>query len=131
MQTLRHTKHLARLALAWFVLSLGVAGAAPLLQTQDYIMVCSSNGMYQLRDGDELNDQGLTSRTTPTLKCPLCIALDAPPDLLGSASLPIAFPATLPSQTTAAIQHKATLCAAPLPARGPPNHAIHAQLLFS
>ena len=127
MQTLRHTKHLARLALAWFVLSLGVAAAAPLLQTQDYIMVCSSNGMYQLLlDGDERNDQGLTSRTTPTLKCPLCIALDAPPDLLGSAPLPMALPAMLASQTTAATRHKATLCAAPLPARGPPNHALRA-----
>jgi hypothetical protein len=127
MQTLRHTKHLARLALAWFVLSLGVATAAPLLQTQDYIMVCSSNGMYQLLlDGDELNDQGSTSRTTPTLKCPLCIALDAPPDLLGSAPLPMALPAMPASQTTAATRHKASLCSAPLPARGPPNNTLRA-----
>jgi hypothetical protein len=127
MQTLRHTKHLARLALAWFVLSLGAAAATPLLHTQNYIMVCSSNGMYQLLlDGDERNDQGSTSRTTPTLKCPLCIALDAPPDLLGSTPLPMALPAMLASPTTAATRRKASLCAAPLPARGPPNHALRA-----
>ena len=126
MQTLRHTQHLARLALAWFVLSLGVATAAPMLQTQDYIMVCSSSGMYQLMlDGDEINDQGATNRPGPALKCPLCMSLDAPPDLMGLARQPLAM-LTAPAFTQArATTPMATLCAAPLPARGPPGHLTH------
>lgn len=127
MQTLRHTQHLARLALVWFVLSLGVATAAPLLQAQDYIMVCSSAGMYQLMlDGDEVNDQSATNRPGPALKCPLCMSLDAQPDLMGLARQPLALSAAPASMQMLATTPMAILCAAPLPARGPPGHLVHA-----
>ncbi len=131
MQSLRHAKHISSLVLVWFVLSIGVAVAAPLMQTQNAFMVCSSNGMYQIMlDGDEYNDPGATGRLNPKLKCPLCLLLDAPPNLLSNVCK-MAFPPianTLEdSETTVPV---AGQCAAPLPARGPPGTAFVCPINF-
>lgn len=118
---------MARLALTWFVLSLGVAVAAPLLQTQDYLVVCSSNGMYQLlRDSEQVNDHDATQRPGSTLKCPLCIPLDAPPDLLGQPRQTLILSAACAIRQIQTASPLSTLCAAPLPARGPPGHSLRA-----
>ena len=116
MQTLRRAHTLARLVLAWFVLSLGVAVAAPLLQSQDMVLVCSSAGAVKLMltssDGSshELGSQGMD--------CPMCVLTGAPP----SVHAPVVAPAqplayALQSIPAARI---AARTAAPLPARGPP-----------
>jgi hypothetical protein len=76
MQTLRRTKHLARLVLAWFVCALGVAVASPLIQTQEFTLVCSDVGMVKLQ---AVSDDGNALRIGHTLDCPLCLQLLAPP----------------------------------------------------
>jgi hypothetical protein len=125
MQTLRHAKHITSIVLAWFVLSLGAAVATPLIQSQDFEMVCSSNGMYQrMLNSDEGSTLGSTSRSNPKLKCPLCMLLDAPPDLLSQPQrmgyVPTAF-ALGNALTNAPV---ASTCSTPLPARGPPANTI-------
>lgn len=115
MQRLRQARFLARLVLAWFALTIGIAVASPWVQPRSLEWVCSSAGpMKLLVQGDD----GSTSFAGGTLDCPLCASLGAPPpmasqtatahhpDLLESARLP-----TAPVIATSA---------APLPARGPP-----------
>ena len=48
MQTLRHFTFLSRLVLAWFVLSLGVAVASPLVHPQDTLLVCTGAGAMKV-----------------------------------------------------------------------------------
>src|SRR3569623_230527 len=117
MQALRRARHLARLVLAWFALSLGVAIASPLVKPADIELVCSGSGALKLL----VKSDGGSQPTSHTLDCPLCAGLGAPPPgakfdipfapLLGHAVQPI------PSARIAA------LVAAPLPARGPPGVA--------
>ena len=44
MQTIRSLRWLARLVLAWFVLSIGVAVASPLVNPQGMELICSGSG---------------------------------------------------------------------------------------
>jgi hypothetical protein len=114
MQALRRARFLARLVLAWFALSLGVAIASPLVKPSNIELVCSGSGAMKLL----VKGEGDSKTTSHTLDCPLCAGLAAPPPvaslhipfapLLGHAVQPI------PSARIAA------LTAAPLPARGPP-----------
>src|SRR5690606_27010766 len=90
MQPLRSARFLARLVLAWFVLVVGAAAAAPLLQGPSGLQVICSGGSMQLVDvGDE------DGRPSPvaTLDCPLCVAAVPPPPTVTVASPP---PAVLP-----------------------------------
>lgn len=115
MQRLRQARFLARLVLAWFALTIGIAVASPWVQPRSLEWVCSGAGaMKLLVQGDD----GSTSFARGTLDCPLCASLGAPPpmasqaagahhpDLLESPRLPTA-PVVVAT-------------AAPLPARGPP-----------
>ncbi|HUR90601.1 MAG TPA: hypothetical protein VMZ74_16070 [Ramlibacter sp.] len=113
MQALRHARRIARLVLAWFALSLGVAIASPLIKHADIEFVCSGSSVKLIVKGD------VGSKTAShTLDCPLCAGIDTPPAvasvdipyaaLLGRALQPI------PSARIAA------LAFASLPARGPP-----------
>jgi len=88
---LRHTHAIARWALLCFVLSLGVAIAAPLVNHQSLELVCSSVGSVKLLPSAEVQ-----LRVAPAQ--PLAYAL---------RSIPAA--------------RLAWLTAAPLPARGPPT----------
>lgn len=125
MQTLRHAKHITSIVLAWFVLSLGAAVAAPLVQSQDFEMVCSSNGMVQrMLSSGEGSESGPTSRSSPKLKCPLCMLLDAPPDLLGTSQQPGYLPAASALAIDRSLTTIVSACAAPLPARGPPANTL-------
>lgn len=117
MQTLRHFTTLARLTLAWFVLSLGVAAASPLVQPQDILVVCSSSGGMKvlIQDADGSTSEGDSN----SMDCPLCVSLTAPPPMARQSAEP-AHPLAYALQAIAAA-HIAALTAAPLPARGPPT----------
>ena len=108
---------LARLVLAWFALSLGVAIASPLIKHTDIEVVCSGASVKLLVKGDSGSQPA-----SHTLDCPLCAGLGGPPSV---ASLDIPFAPLLghavqpiPSARIAA------LVSAPLPARGPPTFPI-------
>lgn len=117
MRTLRHFSLITRLVLAWFVLSLGVAVASPIVKPQDILLVCTGAGAMKVLVQAE--DGTATEVTSTGMDCPLCASLAAPP--------PVARLAAQPAQPLAyALQsipsaHIAARTAAPLSARGPPT----------
>lgn len=114
MQQLRNTVQITRLVLVWFVLSMGVAIASPVLNPAGMDMVCTGTGVMKLVvQGDD--DAAASSLT---LDCPLCASINAPPPAINNAL-------TQPSPLAHALQpvasaHIAALTAPPLPSRGPP-----------
>ncbi|MDO9406590.1 MAG: hypothetical protein Q7T87_21400 [Polaromonas sp.] len=116
MRLLRHITFLHRLVLAWFVMSLGVAGAGPILHPQSIELVCSSAGAVKVivHGEDGAQEQGRVG-----MDCPLCAVAGAPSPLaeLTVPSLPPLARAveSIPSARIAAATK------APLPARGPPK----------
>ncbi len=118
MQTLRHARSLARLVLAWFVLSLGVAIASPLVQPQSLELICASGGAMKLL---VKNADGSAQERGHTLDCPLCAAEMAPPPQ-PATSLVTASPWAAWLSPVAAAP-LASRTAAPPPARGPPAFA--------
>ena len=113
----RRLHHLiARLALAWFALALGVAAASPLVQPRAMQLVCSAGGAVKLLvdSGD-----GLVEAGSHTLDCALCLMGGAPPPAAASARLPLARAHQPQATPRAAAPHVAD-ARAPLPARGPP-----------
>jgi hypothetical protein len=115
MQALRHARFLARLALAWFVLSLGVAIATPLVQPQSMELICATGGAMKLI---VKNADGTAQERGHTLDCPLCATLAAPPSVLTPVVLAPSPLAHVLQPVAAA--HIAARTAAPLPPRGPP-----------
>jgi len=116
MRTLRRFSLITRLVLAWFVLSLGVAVASPIVNPQDVLLVCSGSGAMKIVvQGDDDNPSGTSSNT---MDCPLCTPFVSP--LLSTYRLPE------PSQRQAHALplHSDPLrggqAAPPLVARGPP-----------
>ena len=115
MQALRRARFLARLVLAWFAMSLGVAIASPLVKPSGIEVICSGGGSIKLLVKGE---EGGGKAASHTLDCPLCASIAAPPPalradlefhpVLGHVLRPI------PAARIAA------RIAAPLPARGPP-----------
>lgn len=116
MQTLRHAHLLARLVLVWFVLSLGAAVAAPLVQPQSMQLVCTASGAMKLVTSSA---DGSEAPTLHLMDCSLCVAVAPPPSLLVvtvAAPQPLAFAlGRLPAARLAA------KTGAPLPPRGPPS----------
>jgi len=116
MQYWRNTTHIIRFVLVWFSMSVGVAIASPMVQSKAMDMVCTSTGSMKLVvQGDD--DGGKSA--SPTLDCPLCANMIAPP-LAINTSLTHASPlshALLPHVAA----HIASLTAPPLPSRGPPT----------
>jgi len=115
MQALRRARFLARLVLAWFALSLGVAIASPLVKPTGIEVICSGSGSMKLIVKGEA---GGGQSTSHTLDCPLCASIAAPPPALRTdlVFVPVLGQAvqTFPAARIAA------LVAAPPPARGPP-----------
>lgn len=118
MHILRTSSMLVRLVLAWFVLTLGAASAAPMVQPVSMALVCADGGVKVVlvdRDGAAVHPRG------HTLDCPLCLPATAPP--------PLATPCVVPPQLAAAVVrvpavfHVAATAGAPLPPRGPPAHS--------
>ena len=112
MQRLRQARFLARLVLAWFALSLGVAIASPLVSPKAMQLVCSGAAIKLVIQGE-----GQPS-STHTLDCPLCATTSAPPPAV-TVDAPLEHPLAHVLRPIPAAQ-LAARTAAPLPARGPP-----------
>ncbi|MDA7417384.1 DUF2946 domain-containing protein [Xenophilus arseniciresistens] len=121
MQLLRAWTLLARLVLAGFVLSLGVAAASPLVKPQALQLVCStgSSGAKLVLLDDEPGKASTAAHHA--LDCPACVAtaLPSPPMAL---KLPAALPAPL-AQHRFEEARLTALAGAALPPRGPPASA--------
>ena len=120
MQALRNAHHLLRLVLAWFVLSIGVAGASPVVHPTGMDLVCSSGGdMRWVALGD---DDGQSNASGHTLDCPLCAGLSAPP-VQASRTQPA--PSSLAHALAPVMAARiAAATAPPLPSRGPPSSLL-------
>jgi hypothetical protein len=118
MQALRNATFLARLVLAWFALSIGVAVASPLVKTQVIELICMGGaGMKLLVQ----SDQDGAPAAGHTLDCPLCASLASPPAKQGvqqAGWLSSHIPQSSPAPRIAA------LTAPPPPARGPPHSPL-------
>lgn len=108
---------LGRAALAWFVLSLGVAVASPLVSPQSLELVCSGAGMMKLI---AKADGGAQALGAAHLDCPMCMSLLAPPPLAAAGACEPPAPLSHALRPIAAA-HIAAATAAPLSARGPPS----------
>ena len=117
MHALRTSSTLARLVLAWLLLTLGVAVAAPLVQPQAMEIVCSTGAgakVVWVATGDEA-----PLAAPATLECLLCLGASAPPAAIALPTLgPV--PEAQPPALRSAVRIVATH-GAPLPARGPPT----------
>lgn len=80
MQTLRNAHQLARFVLAWFVLTLGVAIASPVVHPRAMQLICSAAGDYKLVVQD---DAGGGVVQHHTLECPMCVMGGGAPLVLG------------------------------------------------
>jgi hypothetical protein len=116
MQHLRLAHHLVRFVLAWFVLSIGVAVASPLIKPHATELICTGTGTMKLL---VKTDDGVKEVSSHTLDCPLCAHVGTPPPAVrADATLHQPLAHALRPQVAA---HIAWLTAAPLPPRGPPS----------
>jgi len=115
LHTLRNTPWLARLALLWLGLTLGVAVASPIVNPQEEVLICTSAGMVKV----VLNADGSVG-TSPSgeAHCPLCVMGGAPPSHISLAFEPQQPLGRVLQSIPAARLAAAT--AAPPPSRGPP-----------
>jgi hypothetical protein len=118
LQTLRQARMLARVVLAWFVLSVGLAIAAPIVQPQSLALVCSAAGAVKLLPS---GDEGSKLPSGHLLDCVLCLAMAAPPPVAPAMAIAVQ-PLAYALQGIPAA-HIAWRTASPLPARGPPQTA--------
>lgn len=116
LHTLRNTPWLAKLALLWFALTLGVAVASPLVNPQSEVMICSAaSGMVKV----VLNADGSLDTVSATMDCPLCMVGGAgTPVVQQTVQSPCPLSHVLQSNPAAII---AAFTAAPPPSRGPPS----------
>lgn len=117
MQTLRHFTFITRLVLAWFVLSLGVAVASPIVKPQDILLVCTGSGAMKVLV--QSDDGSATELASSSMDCPLCAPMGAPPAKVRTVVAPVQSLAYALQGIPGA--HIAARTAAPLPARGPPT----------
>ena len=116
MSALRHAHRLASFVLMWFVLSLSVAVASPVVHPQAVELVCSASGAVK---AVVQTDDGAQEMGASHLDCPLCVLTGAPPPT-PVVALPAVQPLALAVQSIPAARIAAAT-AAPLPARGPPR----------
>lgn len=103
--------------LAWFMASLGVSSAAPMVQPQTMHLICSGTGAILLLM--QSDDGSVEKMGSSGMDCPLCSPAGAPPavytvDLITPPPLAHALRPIEAARIAAAT-------AAPLPARGPPT----------
>ena len=116
MNSLRSSKIIASLVLAWFALFLGSAMASSLIKPGSMQIVCSAGGGMKMMDMD---GDGGQLQASASMDCPLCAPVAAPPSSPSSALLkPSALEHVLHPIAAA---HIPALTAPPLPARGPPS----------
>jgi len=115
MQTLRSSKLIASLVLAWFALFLGSALASSLIKPDHMQVICAAGGAMKLVD---IDSNGGEVKASASMDCPLCASVAAPPSRLKFLFIkPSALEHALHPIAAA---HIAALTAPPLPARGPP-----------
>ena len=117
MNALRASSTLARLVLAWFVLALGVAVAAPLVQPTSVEVVCSAGGAMKIVVIDD--DGNAVQMAQGSLDCPMCLPA-APTPSTNHARANHALPRE-PKAPFVAATRVTTTAGAPLPPRGPPS----------
>ena len=115
MQALRKASFLARLVLAWFALSIGVAVASPLVKAPGFELICSGGAGMQLL---AQSDQDGVPVAGHTLDCPLCASLASPPAKAQGVTQATRPPSHVVQSSTSL--RIAALTAPPPPARGPP-----------
>lgn len=116
MLALRTSSTLTRLVLAWFVLTLGVAVASPIVAPKTMELVCSEGGAMKLIVLDQ--DENVVETNQHTLDCALCLPVSPPPvPMIRQVSQPQPLARALAPIEEARI---AALVGAPLPPRGPP-----------
>ncbi len=101
--------------LAWFVLSLGVAVASPVVNPQAMELICSGAGTIKVL---VKTDDGVKEVAGTMLDCPLCMVSGPPAPVPRTSAEPASPLAHVLRPVPAA--HIAWLTASPLPARGPP-----------
>lgn len=115
LHSLRNTPWLAKLALLWFALTLGVAVASPLVNPQNELLLCTSAGMVKV----VLNADGsVTTSPSAGANCPLCVVGGAPASFVRVAMAPVQPLGRVLQSIPAARIAAAT--AVPPPSRGPP-----------
>ncbi|MEQ6475709.1 MULTISPECIES: DUF2946 family protein [Comamonas] len=117
MQALRNSLSLTRLVLAWFMLTLSIAMASPIVHPKAIEVVCTSNGSMQVIMLDE--DGQAAPGLHHSLDCPLCLTITTPPSY-SSPHLEQPQPLGLALQPVVSARI-AALVGAPLPPRGPPT----------
>ena len=83
MHRLRATAFLARFVLAWFVLSLGVAVASPLVQPRGLQLVCGAGAVKLVPQSGEGDAQAVTL----AMECALCSPAVVPPPAAASSAM--------------------------------------------
>lgn len=118
MHILRTSSMLVRLVLAWFVLTLGAASAAPVVHPTTLALVCSEGGAKLVlvdSDGAAVHGKG------HTLDCPLCLPAAVPP-AIATPRMPVPQPSAA-AVTVSTASHATASAGAPLPPRGPPAYS--------
>lgn len=115
MSVSRHVHRLCCFVLLWFVASLGVAIASPVVHPRAMELVCSSAGAVKVIVH---TDDGAQEMGVSHMDCPLCMLAGAPPPT-PVISIPRVLPLAHAVQPIPAARIAAAT-AAPLPARGPP-----------
>ena len=116
MQALRNASFLARLVLAWFALSIGVAVASPVVKTQVLELICSGGSGMQLLVHGDANGAPAAGHTPD---CPLCASFASLP----ATAQGVTYAKLSPSQVFQSnpAPRIAALAAPPPPARAPPS----------
>ncbi|MDF1485738.1 DUF2946 domain-containing protein [Ramlibacter sp. H39-3-26] len=117
MQKLRCAHRLAHWVLAWWVLSVAVAMASPIIKPTAMELVCSGTGVMKVLIK---TDDGTKEVSGPMPDCLLCVSHGGLPPVVFNPTVAPAQPLAYVLQSIPAA-HIASLTAAPLPARGPPS----------
>lgn len=119
MQYLRNAHAIARLVLVWFVLSVSVAVASPLVKLPATEMICSGSGAMTMVVAADDGRIPVTSQIGHAWDCPLCSDLGAPPN--ETIAKVDSFQPLSYALKGIASSHITLVAAASLPARGPPT----------
>ena len=116
MHKLRQAKIIARFMLVWFVFSMGLAAASPVVSPKAMELVCTTGGVMKLVSSDS-NNADKHNNAMPD--CAMCMLATLPSTPLGTTF-------DKPSDLSHALHpiaaaHIAAATAPPLPSRGPPS----------